>query len=798
MPLALLAMTLAMFASVLFVPGDRVLSQLGMDTSNIFVYWRQFGFEQLRAGHVALRISQVYSGSPFLGGFEEALLYPPNWVLYLTLPLAKAINAEFALHVFLFGLFMAMWAGRYKLHPLAVLLAACVAMFSKPFFGEILTGHLPHLDSMAWAPLMLLTVDSLLDDPCIKWTLIGIFAVSMQVLAGYPQVLFDTILTCAIYAAIRLVRSQRPMRTVLALSVVGIGAVLICAAQLWTGLQAAAEGTRHGGTSFAYASSWPLGRDVFLSLLVPDFFGDLIRSPVWVGTGGNLFFGLTGLTMAILGTTVKSPHRGAWSVMIFVILCIALGAQTPLFGLLYRIVPGFDLFRRPAAFAFQVIPFVAMLSAYGMDLLIRSSPRAKAAAAVLLIVGISLTLLGAVLHGGGSLIFDGLRHDLVQLFARYSTFGVSHPNDPAFQAKAERFASAQSLISACICLVLSALLFARLKHRQVAYVLAVFGIAEAFGSARLTLATFDLAATVPVQLQHFVTTHPGDYRILFPDGNGPMDLPIANSVVPAGANGMSGYDPLVPRRYAEFMFYSQGLNPDGADMVLPVWPIKKVSPMWRLLRLRYVFTSDRFNWVLYTSGNGAVMFPATVIFPKEPGDLPHVLLVDEWKRIDNRDGILAALAAPSFDGVKTAILESDPQPAPVSGSEPGTARLLATTTDSLTIEADVTHPTLLLVTDSYSRYWRAVALSGSSQSRYQVMPADYTIIAVPLGSGHHLLRLEYAPSGWIIGRWISLASLLLYLAAIITFRAREFCVNLFFSRRNSASRHRYDDDASPT
>ncbi len=84
----------------------------------------------------------------------------------------------------------------------------------------------------------------------------------------------------------------------------------------------------------------------------------------------------------------------------------------------------------------------------------------------------------------------------------------------------------------------------------------------------------------------------------------------------------------------------------------------------------------------------------------------------------------------------------------------------------------MTHPTLLLVTDSYSRYWRAVALSGSSQSKYQVMPADYTIIAVPLGAGHHRLRLEYAPSGWIIGRWISLASLLLYLAAIITLRAR--------------------------
>ncbi len=135
-----------------------------------------------------------------------------------------------------------------------------------------------------------------------------------------------------------------------------------------------------------------------------------------------------------------------------------------------------------------------------------------------------------------------------------------------------------------------------------------------------------------------------------------MGLPIANNVVPAGANGISGYDPLVPRRYAEFMFYSEGLNPDDADMVLPVWPIKKVSPMWRLVRLRYVFTNDQFNSVLYTPDNRANMLPAGVVFPKEPGDLPHVLLVDEWQRIDQRDSIFAALALPSFDGAKTVIV----------------------------------------------------------------------------------------------------------------------------------------------
>src|SRR5580693_6809100 len=98
-PVALLGLTLAMFADVLFIPGDRILSGLGMDTSTYFLYQRQFGFEHVRAGHFPLWNPHIYSGVPFLGSFQTAMLYPPNWILYLTLPLAKAIDYEFALHV---------------------------------------------------------------------------------------------------------------------------------------------------------------------------------------------------------------------------------------------------------------------------------------------------------------------------------------------------------------------------------------------------------------------------------------------------------------------------------------------------------------------------------------------------------------------------------------------------------------------------------------------------------------------------------------------------------------------------
>src|SRR6185312_2814420 len=96
---------------------------------------------------------------------------------------------------------------------------------------------------------------------------------------------------------------------------------------------------------------------------------------------------------------------------------------------------------------------------------------------------------------------------------------------------------------------------------------------------------------------------------------------------------------------------------------------------------------------------------------------------------------------------------------------PGSARIVAETPDSLTIEADAASPALLLITDPYSRDWRAVALAGSAQARYDLLPADYILRAVPLAAGRHRLRIEYAPPSFRIGLILSVLAGLGWLGA---------------------------------
>ena len=59
--------------------------------------------------------------------------------------------------------------------------------------------------------------------------------------------------------------------------------------------------------------------------------------------------------------------------MALALFWIALGVYTPLFSVLYRYAPGFSYFRSPSKFAYDGLLFLAMLSAFGADALIRSA-----------------------------------------------------------------------------------------------------------------------------------------------------------------------------------------------------------------------------------------------------------------------------------------------------------------------------------------------------------------------------------------------------------------------------------------
>jgi len=209
-------------------------------------------------------------------------------------------------------------------------------------------------------------------------------------------------------------------------------------------------------------------------------------------------------------------------------------------------------------------------------------------------------------------------------------------------------------------------------------------------------------------------------------------------------NNIWGSDPYIIKRYAEFITFTQGVNPDYATQNIPP---QKYHKLYLMLRFPMYQVDEDGKYV------PIVMKP-----------LSQIRLFQDWLLIKDRDKIFQKMSEDSFNPFETVILEETPNPLPVFSEEKGSVKLIDSSTDHLTFEAEILSPSILLITDAYSEGWKAKGLKGSARKQYKVMPANYVLRAIALPEGHHLIRLEYIPQAFQIGKWISILS-----AIILTF-----------------------------
>ena len=738
----LLLLILCMFGDVLFTSRPLMLSDAGTDIANIYSYWRPFAAEQLRHGHVPLWNPYVFCGQPFLGWGVGGVLYPPNW-LDLTLSLPRSINLGIVLHVFLAGVFTYVWALRRGMHPLAGTISAALFMFSGTYFFHVYAGHLMLLYGLAWMPLVLASVDEWIRTRKPGWILLGMVAVALQLFVGDLQGWFYTAVVAGLLTALQLLNTRCRSRILLGLLAMYAGATALGAIQLLTSLQAGSESVRGGGVSYEFASMVSFAPENLLTLLSPGFFGNMTTLPYW----GRwylwemcLFIGISGLSLAIYGAVRGQRElRRTLLPLTIILLVLALGSNTPLFRVLYRWVPGFDHLRGNAKFIIHASLLMAMLAGTGLDQLLKSPRGNKWWALGLLITGIIV--------GSAALEIRSAAHSsdpttwwtraMQSIYATQETYPPATTyTDAASVKNAGIFASRCLFVAACEFFVVSGLLFLTATSRKAVYALAFMAVAEIFAFARTTRTTFNFSDTQSPNLHAFIDKHPGDYRIFYQR--------TPNMAMWLGKEDVWGYSPSTLKRYAEFMAFTQGQSPDGVTLYVDM---SQFHPLHAMLRWRYAFLATKDGDRILTAKSF----------------MSHLQLIQDYRIIPGRDAIFHAMTSPTFDPQQQVILETEPDPAPTFFAEKGTASVVDSSPGQSTVEADLPHPAILLITDAYSNGWRARPLEGSAQTAYQVLPADYTLQAVPLSAGHHHIQLEYLPAAYQKGKWISFISIVGFL-----------------------------------
>jgi hypothetical protein len=683
-----------------------------------------YGFEALTRGHLPLWNPYQLCGEPFLAMAYVGLFYPFH-LINLWFDVLTSFEISFVFHMFFGALGMWGLARHFRSTSLGGLCAAVTFVWSG---WLILNNTVPGVfEAITWMPLTVLLLDLVLEGR--RWAWLGlILALTCQLLIGVPEILLHTLYVGGVFVLCRMVEMssrgawRSAVRGAAVICVSGVTAVLLAAPQLLPAVELAQQSTRAAGAlSFAQAA---------VAAIPPLLF---LRSAI--AMNGVVTVGLLPLLGLVLVLGARA-QRWVWVAAAIA----ALGAALLVFGgpvyRLYYTVPVLgSMFRRPMkfldiyAFAQAVIVGLAVTRLQSWA----RAPRRE--------LWVQPSWLAALLLGGGALAWLAWSgQPLVYWAAALALlilFGVVP--SPALRIG----------VLVGLCVLQGASLFFTVGDNHVRPVKRP----EIFFSNRPLLD----------QLKRNL----GDARVYLstnfwfsPGLTSKQGLITEMAVV-------SDYEPLAVKRYGKFF---ETITP-RADTTTPFFGTYDLtaSSRWRLMDLtgtKYFVMLRGEAGETFMAQNAAEFRMAyengrVLVFEKQHV-LPRAYFVSRARTLSSADAVLAALDSPSFDPRLEVLLEgpeAEPLPAPAAEAS-AAVHITRYEPERVQIEADVSAPGYLVVTDLHYPGWKAFV----DDREVPISRANYLFRAVRLAPGRSVVRLEYQPQSFRIGIVLSAAAAVLVVA----------------------------------
>ena len=853
--LTLFLLTLAYFHNVVIPIDYNVLSDQNTDTRHQLFYWRYFGFNTLAKGTIPLWNPYIYGGTPFVGGVQSALFYPLN-LIFLIFPIYVAINYSIILHVFLSGLFTYLYLryldfqetsylGCNKITPpisppsqggdkrgvknpayttrlsrSSCMIASIIFMFCAPQIFHVYPGHLPNLCTMIWLPLILLFSELFIRTRNFFYALLGGVAVAFNILAGHPQYFFYTSIAVVIYFIIRMIQEFREHRNwkyvgyhTAGVFILYIAGVSLAAIQLLPAFEMIKHSARQT-ISYEWVGQFSFAPENFITLFIPEFLGDSLKTPYWGRYylwEMSLYVGILPLLLCALASFYdRSKFTKTFLIMVLITAILALGKFTPLFKMLYAIVPGFNMFRGNSKFIFIVVFSLSVLSGIGAEYLQTSVFTKKKISSFFyitigIVAAISLFLLIFFLFRVGYGTWYGIIHKICSLGDRYTTLpslkdaGFLH----ATFAVATRGAVKFVILAILSLLVIGLWMNGRLS-RQILIpitIALIFGDLWCFGNQYMV--TFDSRQCFwNKEILSVLKNDPEPFRITTV-GHFELNQGMAHDISHIG-----GYDANVIKEYSEFINLSDGKPIEEPRIVMEVAQISKLT---NLLNLKYMLLPS--NVKIEHPTIKPVFHDSKYALFQNTQALPRAFIVHEAKTLQGRDAIFKELSGSEFDPLKYVILEEPtniiehyssqiipPISPPSQGGDEGGGEtfdkkekflqgntgknavtknlpqepipaILEYSPNSVTIKATLLADGYLVLGDTFYPGWNAYVDGKKSR----VLKTNYILRSVFLEKGEHTVKFIYEPKSFSIGMIITLTSIVILIPVSI------FC-NSFVNR----------------
>jgi hypothetical protein len=773
--------------------------------------WRQFAVDELRAGRLPLWNPFTGCGGPLLADHQTALFYPLN-LIYLILPVARAMGVSLYLHAVLAGWAMRRFLRELGRSHLGALLGALAFMLSSYLVAR--GSFLTEVNAIAWLPLLWLCGRRLLESGQ-PWqarlrALIALAAVvALQFLAGHAQTWFYSLLSLALYGLWLVCSSlRRPSRgrgsrkQWLQATKSAIGRVVLLGAAVLLGVALVAvqflptlELSRLAQRSMTpwwerlalQYSMWPWR---LITLLMPDFFGTPARGTFWgyatywedAGYIGLLPFALAVLALlAWLRRRLKgrSPELQSpetipfFSLLALGSLVMALGSNTPIYLFFYRYVPGFGQFQAPARWLGVYSAAMAVLAGVGLDALRPS--RALVFFGRLAVVGAAQMALLAwlattapvqdLLAGAG---LPDIQPTFARALLRFSLLAVACLLLVLWQQRrfrmvraSERRSTLQAFAwpAAALLLVAGDLLYAG-RGLNPAVDIALYARPTETGAAIVADGVqgrlyYSSEAREEVLFGRYYDF--GDYRSHLRGTErlnywrGLRETLIADQAVVERLPSANTFEPLVEARYQSLL---EALDQAGPDVALRTLGLMNVA---------YLFDPAP------PPGTDIVHRSTSVAVYRNAHLRPRAYVAHQALFADSPEHALSLLLSPTFDPA-TVILEGRPKPRPQPEARqtpnlqsPDHPIFLPSPPNQATIRVTLAQPGYLVLMDTYYPGWRAT-VDGRAVG---ILRANYAFRAIALEAGAHEVALAYRPMSLIAGTIVSGAALFAVVLALV-------------------------------
>jgi hypothetical protein len=747
------ALTLLLFrAYLLSGPGTMLL---GQDTIAAGIMFRKFFVEHIRAlGRLPLWNPYLFGGVPTIEAGSGDILYPAS-ILHFLLPLTSALAWKLILHVYLAGIFMYLAARAFGASRLVALFAGSAYMLSANLVSLVWGGQDGKIYVTALFPAALWLLVTALDrHSWLRFLWLGVVAGLMVV--AHPQLAYYAYLALAVYALASLWGRRHAGGAFLAnglaggmvavVTAAGVAAVVLLPMYRYLREDSPRAGP---GRGFEYSASWSLHAEEAVSLFIPEFSGTDVQSQTYWGKnpfkhnseyGGALVFVLG---IAALAGLKGDRRRWGLAAMATIALLYALGAGTPVFRLLYSVVPGLRNFRAPSLATYLVIVALTLLAALLVErALAAGGLRARRAMSVGLAAGALAALLVAVVTLATG---TGLHATWTSIFGAEAGGRVD-----AFAANVARLA-AGALIVALICGAGWGAVFlwsrGTLRATHVALILTLL--------TAIDLMRVDDRYIQVVRYDEFFPPDPGiealrtrlvaGERVLTVGGVYPEGF-LASYGVPE----VFGYHGNQLRWYNDLTRYTVRQSARTSAELEQYWLSFLNSAALRALAARYVLLPGQVE----LPGFRLLGADQRVAVYVNDAALPGVSVVPGVQVEPDSARRVAILWSPTFDPAKITIVEEAVTAVGQAGGT-GTAVIEGNGDDTLAVQVRSTGPALLHVSRTYHRFWQA-EVDGVP---VPVIRANHALMAVPLAqSGEHRVVMRYRPAIVRMATMISIAT----------------------------------------